>query len=1811
MKKYIMIAAILLMASTNCLYAQSKQTYNTLWKQVNDAEDKDLPRTQITILQKIAKKAEREKDYGHLLKAELSAAKALTAISTDSLKSAIERLEACEQKAEGNWALQAVYDAVLVSIYENNALSFDEARQQAAYYREKALSHPAILAATKVTGYTPFIIKEKDSRFFDDDLLSVIGYETDQTKVLHKYYLTTTNRKAQLLTAIKGATIEQLDSLMALYGDLDVCGEAAISRYQQMRNAEVSDRIAYIDKALQRWGSWPRMNELRNARMNLTREQFTVNVDKHIFIPNREQKITIKNLRGINQLAMHIYKVNANGDISLTPNNTQDYEKIKPLLTATPFNETRNYTDWKDYELQNDTVTLPGLPAGVYLIEFNSQPQTANARILYFVSDVRLLSQGQPNNRMRFVVVNATTGQPITGASVRLITKEQSTTLTTNAQGECYYHFKQANDAYDTKVFASTKDDRFCPCPFLNRLYDYQEYEYEGDKTAIMTDRAIYRPGQKVHMAAIIYHVNQHNDQRAAANKQVTVTLYDANHRVLTEKQLVTDAFGTVSADFNLPVKGLTGNYHIRIGNEYHYFRVEEYKRPTFQVEFPKVEQDYKAGDTLTIKATAKSYAGIPVQNAHVTYRVERRRAWWWFADMAYWSSMRFGNDIQDETILTGESTTDANGHFEVRMPLVMPATEHPLFCNFIVTADVTDMAGETHHGELSVPLGNRKTALSIDIEDKLLIEKMQKPTLHLKNAAGNDLIRKVRYQLDRGKWKTIETCAPIILPRLKSGKHTLRAEYEDEIIEKSFIVFSLNDKKPAEETDEWFYLSDGQFPNDGTPVTLQIGSSAKDVHIIYTIASGIGIIEQGSVDKSNALINRKLTYKPEYGDGLSLSYVWVKDGLVYRYNFSILRPTEDKKLNMTWETFRDRLTPGQQEEWTLKVEPTSADGIQLMATLFDKSLDQLAMHNWNFMPYTNYSLPILEWSFSEGYSVRRNATRKLNPLKVDELALSHFDSSCYPSMWYPSTRRPFKRGLHLAEEPLKVNSNADTYECMESNYIVTGSGSTLNGRIAGLDIKQKTASSEESSQAAHATEQVSMRENLQETAFFYPQMMADSTGIFTLKFTLPESLTSWRFIGLAHTKDLRYGLLEGEAVAKKDVMIQPNLPRFIRMGDEATISARIFNTSDHDIEGVARLELLDPETMQVLYSDSRNTLVPANATFGVTFPYVCRHETQGLVVAKLSFTGEGFSDGEQHYLPILPNKEQMTVTIPFTQTAPGTKTIDLAAMIPTDATQARLTFEYTNNPAWLMIQALPTVAHANDQCAICQATALYANTLGRHILGQNPQAKHVFETWKQENGEETSLTSALEKNEALKDLVLNETPWVADARSETEQKRQLADFFDSSLMDYRITSAINQLSLLQKANGSWSWWPGMNGSFFITVEVSEMLVRLNQMAGEQADTKKMLAASFTFMDQEILKMVDEMKKEEKKGHRQSFPSFKALQYLYMSKISGRKPTAKVEEAQSYLKKLLKKDVKSQSIYEKALAAIILNAPAYIKSLKEYTVYKEDMGRYYDTPRAGYSWRDYRIPTQVAVIEALQKLTPADTTTIDQMRRWLLQQKRTQAWDTPINSVNAIYAFLNAQDNQGILDSPSMPTTLRVDEKLLDHSKATAGLGYVKVSHDYHGQQTFTAEKTSAGTSWGAVYAQFMQPTTSIQPGSSEISVKRELIGHQPLKVGDRIKVRITINAARDFDFVEVIDKRAACMEPVNQLSGFRNGYYCAPKDNATHYYFDRLPKGKHVIETEYYIDRLGTYETGALTAGCAYAPEFRGQTASETIIVK
>lgn len=1854
-RKLTLVAVLLLPLTV------AAQTYTALWTQEQAAEKKDLPKTQLGVLRKIAAKAAGEKAYGQLMKAELKTMSVETMVSPDSLMPALRRMETRE-RTEADGVAKAVYAAVLYRIYTDNARRIGEGSDTvAARYRRLAMAVPEKLAAAKGTDYEPLVERGYNASVFGGDMLSVVGYEVEDFMTMYHWYKAAGMRPAACMSALealrhyrpaggkslnKSEYINSLDSIIHVYEDLDIVCEAAIERYDYMQecpDVTAEDKVAFVRRALDKWGGWQRANYLRNAERELTAAQFAAYMEKGKVEPGVSQTIRLDNLRNITSLTMNVYRAAVDGDYKGTPQNANDYRRLKPLLTALPDRrQTRTYMSRPDWQTFSDSLTLAGLPVGVYLLEFQTVPVTTTERRMYYVSDVYCVVNPLPGDSMRYVVVNATTGQPLPGAKVRVkgMGRRQADatfTLTCDANGEAVC--KLPNAHYGQEIFAYTDKDKANPIYREWSGYNsYRENRNRRESTSIFTDRRVYRPGQAVHVAAVVYEPDGAVDHKVVTGKTVKAVLRDANYKIVEERELTTDSYGTCSTDFTLPVGVLNGVFTVQVNGTSSSVRVEEYKRPTFRVEFPEVNEKYKNGDTLIVKAHATTYAGVPVQGAAVRYTVRRNMALWWRSCNIY-NKVSSYYPGSGETVFTGTATTGADGSFVVEVPMVLPddavtasSRRLPLFYNFVVEADVTDMGGESHSGSMSIPLGNRTTVLTSDLSEKILADSLKTLTFTLRNAAGINVDADVRFRIgDGGEWKTVRTGSAYTFDgRLASGKHRLVAICETDTLKQNFVVFGLDDTVPPTDTREWFYVSEESFPCDGRPVTVQVGSSDKDVHVVYTIVAGNTVIESGRTDISNALINRKFTYDEKFGNGLSMVFAWVKNGNLHTYNVSLRRPVPDKKLKMKWTTFRDRLTPGQQEEWRMtivKPDGTPADA-QLMATLYDKSLDQIARHDWHFSPSVWLNVPYVNMNGPSFSGASFYGTVSWKSLSWKAFAPSRFDHSLFPGSYYGGgmVLRSTNQVMHIRGGMLKRDSEvlAETESAADEAFVVGYAPAAAKMKSAsGMTGDAVTPTEEKAMEGSDGGEtggqEVQMRENLEETAFFYPALLADKDGSVSLSFTLPGSLTTWRFIGMAHTADMMSGIIGGEAVAAKEVMVQPNVPRFVRVGDKAQIQARIFNTGTAVARGKARMVLADPETGREVYSQSSDFNVSPDSTVVVTFFYT-PDGANSLLVCRITAAGKTFSDGEQHYLPVLPDAEQVTVTVPFTQNEPGVKSVDISKMFPAKSHDGRLTVEYTNNPAWMMVQALPSMGTPRDDNAVDQATALYANAIAGSLVSANPAVRTTFDRWRMERGEETSLMSRLEKDASLKDIVLAETPWVADAGRETEQKQRLADFFNESMTANRSAMAVDKLSRLQLSDGSWSWCPGMDGSMYMTVEIAQMLVRLNAMTGTQQTTKKMLSSAIGYMDKEIVKDVEQMKKDERKGVKPSFPGVMTLQYLYLRAVDGRSKSAAVQSACNYLIALLKKDIAGQTMYEKALTAIILakhgemqKSREYVRSLKEYTVYTEEMGRYYDTHRASYSWRDYRIPTEVAAIEAIATVTPEDRQTVDEMRRWLLQQKRTQAWDTPVNSVDAVYAFLFG--NMKELAAREQ-TVLAIDGKKLATPEATAGLGYVKTVVDAPKGKTFTATKTSEGTSWGAVYAQFMQKTADVKASGSGISVKREVIvksrkNAKRLSVGDRIVVRITVEAKRDLDFVQIADRRAACMEPVGQLSGYRNGIYCSPKDNATYYYMDRMAKGKHVIETEYYIDRAGTYETGTCTAGCAYAPEYRATVKSETITVE
>ena len=1794
---------ITLLITVFAMLQATAQTYDNLWKQADIIAQKDQPKSEIGVMKKIISKATAAKDYGQLLTAEIRQAILWREISPDSLTPNVKRMETEALKAKDP-VLKAVRYAVLGKVYrEVNGKKSEE-------FFKKALEQPELLARNASTGYVPLTLKGVDGSSFNNDLLHLIGFEADSKEaylLMYTYYNEVENRGATCLCAYKliekyrqddvrevrkSKYLNTIDSLIHVYQDIPEAGELAVEHFRFMEgatDAKPQDKLNYINYALNRWGGWSRMNVLRNAQKRLTEPMFQVQ-DMPLVLRPSEKKWVHLNVRNLQNLNIRLSRLNITADNEYDAQNEATYKMLLKKTTKLHQKDfSRNYYGRPDYETVKDSIEIGGnLPLGAYLMEVTSDNAgIAPQRHLFYVSNLAVMIQQLPDDRHRYVVVNATDGQPIAGAKVELYEKDYDVKtgkrkrlvharLTTDENGEAY--FKNV----DGKVLISTNNDKFMPAKYiyLSRTRYYEKKDNET-KYQVYTDRALYRPGQKVHVTAIDFVNMKGIDAKVPVGRdELDFQLVNASWKEVEMKKAKVDEYGTASVDFELPKEGQTGMYHVSVNDQVNrFFRVEEYKRPTFEITFPKVNEKYNWGDTVVVKASAKTYAGVPVQGAKVEYQVTRRNQLWW------WGAGSAGQLVKTDSCVTRE-----DGTFDVEIPLEASLSGKDeadmsdfmriaRFFNFEVSAIVTDISGESHEGVMSLPLGTKPTILTVNLPKRIETDSLKTVTFAYRNASGMEISSNLKYRIDKGEWKDAEANAPISMAVLPSGVHEMEAICGQDTLQQKFTLFSIKDTHPMEPTTEWYYQTAKTFPRDGKPVYVQVGSSENGAHIVYSIIAGNKLLEKGAWELGDSIVTLPFTYKPEYASGVVINYSFVKNGECYTRKISIARPLPEKKLNITWKTFRDRLTPGQREKWTLQI--TTPDGkpakAQLMSVLYDKSLDQLADHTWKMSLGFSQWLPDCYWKSNlKYYEMGLSGTYPTKYYDEKELDVDKFDGKFFSYYAYMQAVELSKlerssvgtvEAVRIQKDEL-VQKEGRVMKTRGSNMIRVAAAAPSADKVFDVVEEMPQFAGGTGSDAGQFLDKVQVRENMNETAFFYPALESDNNGNVAIRFTLPESVTTWKFMGLAHDKEMRNGLLVDEAVAQKTVMVQPNMPRFLREGDKSTIVVKLFNTSDKKVSGNTRMQILDPETNKVVWQKTQNYSIDAEGSATISFDVQGLKE--GVYINKVVAAGNGYSDGEQHYLPVLSNRELVVNTLPITLHQPGEQSFDLSRLFlnkegkqAKEAENAKVTVEYTNNPSWLMIKALPSISNPDEEDAISLMSAIYANTITTHIQ------KHL------------SLEKQPEQNLSQETI--------------------------------RLQNQVEKLKKLQNADGSFSWWKGMKGSRYMTTSVAEMMVRLNAVAGVQKSTAKMLTSAINYLSWQTAQEVREMKKQEEKKQKVS-PSEQALHYLYILSMDGRKMKQNQEADKSYLLEKMSKMTGDFTIYGKARAAVVLvknsqqnaayreTAGEYLQSVNEYAVYREEMGRYYDTRKALYSWRNYKIPTQVSVIEAMQMLKPNDKQTIEELQRWLLMSKRTQSWDTPVNTVDAVYAFMKG--NECNWNRKTENAVLKLDGKLLPMPQDSTTLGYVKAEKAGKAS-TLSINKKSDYTSWGAVYAEFKQPVSEIASLESGIKVSRKVENQKKAKVGDKIKVIITITADRDYDFVKLVDKRAACLEPVNQLSGYQWGMECyvSPKDNTTNFYFDRLSKGKHFVEMEYYVDRKGDYQSGSCTAECTYSPEFGGRT--------
>ena len=1812
MKRNILSLLIALFATMQV----AAQTYDNLWKQAEINAQKAQPKSEIAVMKKIIAKASAAKDYGQLLAAEIRQMTLWKEISADSLTPNVKRMEA-EVLKVNDPALKAVRYAVLGKVYRD----MNEKKSQEFF--KKALEQPELLARHTSAEYVPLTLKGVDGSSFNNDLLHLIGFEADSKEAylqLYTYYNKVGNRGAACLCAYKliekyrqddvrevkkSKYLQTIDSLIQIYQDIPEAGELAVEHFRFMEgatDAKPQDKLNYINYALSRWGEWTRMNELRNAQKRLTEPMFRVKDMPQVLRPGEKVWVQL-DVRNLQNLKISISRLNITADNEYDAQDEATYKMLLKKTTKLHQKDfSRNYYGRPDYETVKDSIEIGGnLPLGAYLMEVTSDNTgIAPQRKLFYVSNLAVMIQQLPDDKHRYVVVNATDGQPVPGAKIMLYDRDYDVKtgkwkrlvharLTTDENGEAY--FKNV----DGNVLISTSNDKFTPAKdiYLSRTRYYEQKD-DKIKHQLFTDRSIYRPGQTVHASAISYIVKKGLDASVPGKSmELNFILRDANGKQVAEQKATTDEYGTASVDFELPKEGQTGLYFISVnGTATKYVRVEEYKRPTFEITFPKVNEKYNWGDTVVVKATAKTYSGVPVQGAKVEYQVTRRNQLWW------WGAGSAGQLVKTDSCVTRE-----DGTFDVEIPLEASLSGKDevdmsefmriaRFFNFEVSAIVTDISGESHEGVMSLPLGTKPTILTVNLPERIETDSLKTVTFAYRNASGMPISSRLKYRIDKGEWKDAEANAPVSIKEYasssassslvwKSGVHQLEAICGQDTLQQKFTLFSMKDTHPVEPTTEWYYQTAKTFPRDGKPVYIQVGSSENGAHIVYSIIAGNKLLEKGAWELGDSIVTLPFTYKEEYASGIVLNYSFVKQGKCYTRMMSIARPLPEKKLNIAWKTFRNRLTPGQKEEWTLKI--TTPDGkpakAQLMSVLYDKSLDQIAPHSWKMSLGFSQWLPSCYWTSNLWYyTMDLLGVYPTKYFDQKQLDVDKFDGKFFSYYAYMQAVELSKleRSSGGTVESVRIQKDEVVREEAKGIWIrsskMTRVGAAAPSANKVFDVVEEMPqfAGGSGSDARQFLDKVQVRENMNETAFFYPALESDNDGNVAIRFTLPESVTTWKFMGLAHDKEMRNGLLVDEAVAQKTVMVQPNMPRFLREGDKSTIVVKLFNTSDKKVSGNTRMQILDPETNKVVWQKTQNYSIDAEGSATISFDVQGLKE--GVYINKVVAAGNGYSDGEQHYLPVLSNRELVVNTLPITLHQKGEQNFDLSKLFlnkegkqAKGAEDAKVTIEYTNNPSWLMVKALPAISNPDEEDAISLMSAIYANTITNHVQ------KHL------------SLENLTQES-------------------------------------IRLQNQVEKLKKLQNPDGSFSWWKGMKGSRYMTTSVAEMMVRLNAIAGVQKSTARMLASAIDYLSWQTAQEVREMKKQEEKKQKVN-PSEQALHYLYILSVDGRKMKQNLEQDKAYLLDKMSKMTGDFSIYGKARAAVVLarnsqqnaayreKAGEYLQSVNEYAVYREEMGRYYDTRKALYSWRNYKIPTQVSVIEAMQMLKPNDKQTIEELQRWLLMSKRTQVWDTPVNTVDAVYAFMKG--NESNWSRKAENAVLKLDGKQLPMPQDSTTLGYVKTEKTGKASK-LSIDKKSDYTSWGAIYAEFKQPVSEIGSIESGIKVRRVIVpaesegkGKAQAKVGEKVKVTLIITADRDYDFVQITDKRAACLEPVNQLSGYQwsIGCYVSPRDHATNFYFDRLSKGKHIVEMEYYVDRKGDYQSGTCIAECTYSPEFSGRT--------
>ena len=1608
------------------------------------------------------------------------------------------------------------------------------------------------------------------------------------------------------------------------------------------------------------------------------------------------------------QIYLRIIDLSPAEDKQIRDRGKRDSDVVKDYLRYPA------YTSWDvklpddgDFQSHAAEIKIPGLPLGYYVIlaATNGEFSPADAPVACgscWISNISYISRKMDDGSEDFYVLDRDKGTPLS-----------------NVRVQTYYRVYDNNRrTYDFKPWDNyvTDGDGFFKIPALPRRtpgktfvirfnldrdtlmtdnYFYQ-YSYSPEppkmkpRTFFFTDRAIYRPGQTIYFKGIAIETDGTNN-RILPQYKTTVTFFDVNGQKISYQELETDDYGSFNGFFIAPTGILTGEMSLSNESGSVDVSVEEYKRPNFEVTFDPVKGIYKLNEAVTVNGVARAYSGANVDHARVSYRVVRK------ARFPYWG---FGwrdwfRSSPEMEIANGTLETDANGQFAITFKAIPDPTINakykPVF-NYVVTADVTDINGETQSSSANVAVGYTALLVNVDIPETidqtgkkdfllsatnlngqsepvkvtLTVSKLAEPDRlfrdRLWNRPDRFIMTKEEFyaafphdvynnENDVETWevqkvvmtKSYNTATDTLvtftdLSAWEPGHYLISAlavdSFGQKVENKKYtVVYSPDEKKIPVEAIFWF--SPGKMKGiSGENASFLAGTREKKLNVVYEIIKDNATVQREWLTLGDQQKNMTIPITEEYRGNIQINLVCVKYNRSFQDFRTIIVPYSNKELNLEFSSFRDKLTPGQEEEWNIKIKDAKGEKVaaEMVATMYDASLDAFVPHEWDFDIYRHYSAS-RAWDAKDAFAVDRTQTF-IERTRVYEYPVerSYDQLNWFGFNYYGFPR--YVKGImmdRMISPTMALEENVakpETQELMMIQMPPEGQG-----------VEQEAPAKPE------ITPGLQVRRDFNETAFFYPDLRTDNNGDVIIRFKVPESLTRWKMLGLAHTTDLEYGQVMKELVTQKNLMIVPNAPRFFREGDTMAFTAKVVNLSDETLSGIATLGFFDAVSMtpvNLISSDAGQSFtVQKGQSAVVSWPMAVPVGGLQALTYRITAKAGSFSDGEEKALPVLTNRMLVTETLPLPVNGKQTKTFSFTKLIDSKSSATlsnfKLTLEFTSNPAWYAVQALPYLMEYPYECSEQVFSRYYANILASYIANSNPKIRAVFDVWKNYTPE--ALLSNLEKNQELKSLILEETPWVMEAKNESERKQRIALLFDMNRMANEQAAALAELRNMQLPNGAWPWFEGMPDSRYITQHIVCGMGKLNRLkvkdVVEDNETWQMIRQAVSYLDNRIREDYENIKKIDPDGMDKDHLGYLQIHYLYArSFFNAFNVNINLDqsnrEAFEYFKGQAQKYWAGQNKYMQGMIALALHrfgdkeTPAgIIRSLKEYALHSDEMGMYWRENMPGYFWYQAPVETQALLIEAFDEVAN-DTTAVEEMKVWLLKQKQTQEWPSTKATVDAIYALLLrgtdilAGEEQVIIKLDDIV----VDPAKMENVKVEAGTGYFKTSWN-NGEikpdmGRVTVTKTDEGVAWGALYWQYFEQLDKITPHETSLKLSKALFLEKStatgpviipvatgttLHVGDRLRVRIELRVDRDMEYVHMKDMRAAAFEPVNVLSGYRYqgglGYYESTRDASTNFFFGYLPKGTYVFEYPLVVSQEGQFSNGITTIQCMYAPEF------------